>query len=465
MDFDNDFDTITPLATNNLTISSTTGLILPTGTTVQRPTGVTGLIRYNTTTPSFEGFTGSVWVNLSDSYQSKVSVSDTTPSFLSSKIVAGTNITIATNNSGANETLSITWPFTAGNGISFTSSQISLSAPVSIANGGTGQTTANAALNALLPTQTGNAGEYLTTDGTNASWAPISVSSAIAMTLATGAWISDGGGYYHQDVAHNLNTLNTIQEFYRADTSEMIRVNKVTIIDANTISVQTYGLPTFNITTVIQGGSVSTNISVQANGGSSSSASTLNFAGSGVTVSTVGGVSTINIPTPVSAILKSYTYYAFHLDSPNTSDWAINALAPATPDSVNSSLNVRQFSNTTEQGIGFSLNIPTGATEVTFRYRGRPLTAPVASATIQLRLYSRLIPSGSAIGTWSAGSLLTAVTVGTNVFFTQYTQTSTLASLSLTAGNMYQFELTRNTAVAGNLSLAWLLSELIIEFS
>lgn len=41
---------------------------------------------------------------------------------------------------------------------------------VAIANGGTGQTTANAALNALLPAQTGNNTKLLSTDGTNTSW-------------------------------------------------------------------------------------------------------------------------------------------------------------------------------------------------------------------------------------------------------------------------------------------------------
>lgn len=41
---------------------------------------------------------------------------------------------------------------------------------IPIADGGTGQTTVNAALNALLPTQAGNSGKTLTTDGTNASW-------------------------------------------------------------------------------------------------------------------------------------------------------------------------------------------------------------------------------------------------------------------------------------------------------
>ena len=42
---------------------------------------------------------------------------------------------------------------------------------VAIANGGTGQITANNALNALLPTQTGNANKYLLTNGASTSWA------------------------------------------------------------------------------------------------------------------------------------------------------------------------------------------------------------------------------------------------------------------------------------------------------
>lgn len=39
-----------------------------------------------------------------------------------------------------------------------------------IANGGTGQTTANAALNALLPSQASQAGKVLSTDGTDTTW-------------------------------------------------------------------------------------------------------------------------------------------------------------------------------------------------------------------------------------------------------------------------------------------------------
>ncbi len=50
---------------------------------------------------------------------------------------------------------------------------------LSIGNGGTGQTTANAALNALLPSQTGNSGKFLTTNGTSSSWATVSGGGAI----------------------------------------------------------------------------------------------------------------------------------------------------------------------------------------------------------------------------------------------------------------------------------------------
>ena len=71
---------------------------------------------------------------------------------------------------------------------------------VAIANGGTGQTTANAALNALLPSQGTNANKYLQTDGANSSWDAISLSTAdITGTLpvangGTGVTSSTGTG-------------------------------------------------------------------------------------------------------------------------------------------------------------------------------------------------------------------------------------------------------------------------------
>jgi hypothetical protein len=48
-----------------------------------------------------------------------------------------------------------------------------LSSTLAIASGGTGQTTANAAFNALAPSQTSQSGKYLSTNGTSTSWETI----------------------------------------------------------------------------------------------------------------------------------------------------------------------------------------------------------------------------------------------------------------------------------------------------
>jgi hypothetical protein len=65
-----------------------------------------------------------------------------------------------------------------------------LTGTLAIAKGGTGQTTANAAFNALAPVQTTASGKYLKSDGTNTSWDQIDVGSAdITGTLA----IANGG--------------------------------------------------------------------------------------------------------------------------------------------------------------------------------------------------------------------------------------------------------------------------------
>lgn len=47
---------------------------------------------------------------------------------------------------------------------------LSVSGSLDIVNGGTGQTTANNAINALLPDQTGNNAKFLSTDGANTAW-------------------------------------------------------------------------------------------------------------------------------------------------------------------------------------------------------------------------------------------------------------------------------------------------------
>lgn len=69
-------------------------------------------------------------------------------------------------------------------------SAVALAADVSgtlpITNGGTGQITANAAFNALAPSQTGNSGKFLTTNGTNTSWGTPSASTTIGNPVSGG---------------------------------------------------------------------------------------------------------------------------------------------------------------------------------------------------------------------------------------------------------------------------------------
>jgi len=72
---------------------------------------------------------------------------------------------------------------------------LTLAGTLAITNGGTGQTTANAALNALLPSQASNSGKYLTTNGTDTSWATVSSAgtvTSVAQTF-TGGLISVAG--------------------------------------------------------------------------------------------------------------------------------------------------------------------------------------------------------------------------------------------------------------------------------
>lgn len=65
-----------------------------------------------------------------------------------------------------------------------------LSATLAVTSGGTGATSANAAANAILPSQTTNSGKYLTTNGTDTSWGTVSSGSTLpagSMQMFAGA--------------------------------------------------------------------------------------------------------------------------------------------------------------------------------------------------------------------------------------------------------------------------------------
>lgn len=85
-----------------------------------------------------------------------------------------------------------------GNGSGFVASNINLTSEVTgtlpIANGGTNATTANTALNNLLPSQTSNNGKFLLTNATNTSWSFIPVGSLSATGTASSTTFLNGAG-------------------------------------------------------------------------------------------------------------------------------------------------------------------------------------------------------------------------------------------------------------------------------
>lgn len=84
----------------------------------------------------------------------------------------------------------------ASSGATITVGQLAftdVSGTLGIGAGGTGQVTANAALNAFMPTQTSNSGKYLTTDGTNTSWGTVSSGGTGANpTASVGLTVKNG---------------------------------------------------------------------------------------------------------------------------------------------------------------------------------------------------------------------------------------------------------------------------------
>jgi len=312
--------------------------------------------------------------------------------------------------------------------------------------------------------------QVLTHNGTN--WVNGTFANGSASTLLN-SWTLLSGNRYYSDFTHNLGSFNLTITMYDVATDEVILADAVKLTSANVIRVTVIGntrtiriVAIANGVSINPGGSNPAQIIVKDEGVNlpSTPHTALNFTGNVVTSNAGSGVATINIPG--TAVLRTVSFPATSFDSPNTSDWAINALAPVIVDPLNTAIPVRQFSNTTEQGVGLIMAIPDGCTSVHFHWRGKPASAPGVSSVMQFRLYRRLIPDNTAMGSWSAPFEFGNMTIPTNAYYQQYSQTISLATLGMTASNVYQFEITRRVSgVSGtNLAANFLLVELTVEF-
>jgi hypothetical protein len=207
-----------------------------------------------------------------------------------------------------------------------------LSTTLPIASGGTGQVTASDALNALLPTQAGNNGKFLTTNGSLASWAtasgtvtsvgvsgangigvsgsPITSSGTIALSLGaiTPTSVTSSGAVS----GSNLSGTNTGDQTITltGDVTGSGTGSFATTLAASGVSANTYGSSTSIPTFVVDGKGRITSASgnaVIAPAGTLSGA-TLNAS---VTASSLTSVGTLGSLTVSGAITATSSASAF----------------------------------------------------------------------------------------------------------------------------------------------------------
>jgi hypothetical protein len=113
---------------------------------------------------------------------------------------------------------------------------VTLANALPIASGGTGQTTAGAAINALLPAQTSQSGKYLTTDGTNPSWANVPSPNNGTLTMnvsgtglsGSATFTADQAGASTFTVTSNATSANTVGAIVARDGSGNFTAGTIT---------------------------------------------------------------------------------------------------------------------------------------------------------------------------------------------------------------------------------------------
>jgi hypothetical protein len=141
-------------------------------------------------------------------------------------------------------------------------------------------------------------------------------------------------------------------------------------------------------------------------------------------------------------------------------------LAPTVADNLNTGLLCRAFDDTSEEGIGFTVMVPSGSSNVVVYTTSRAATAPAGFSTFSgaYKLYGRRLPNNASPTAWSGFALGVHQFSGT--YYQYYSGSLSLAGLNGVGGLLNQFELTRDATIAGdNLTGDLYMTYLMMEFT
>jgi hypothetical protein len=317
---------------------------------------------------------------------------------------------------------------------------------LAVADGGTGASTAATALNNLLPSQTSNANKYLQTDGTNATWDAVSLSTAdITGTLG----VANGG----TGVTTSTGTTNVVLS--NSPTLVTPALGTPSALVGTNITGTASGLTAGNVTTNANLTGAVTSVGNATSLGSFSSANLLaaltDETGTGSAVfATSPTLVTPALGTPSALVGTNITGTASGLTAGNVTT---NANLTGAVTSVGNATSLGSFSSanllgalTDETGTGSAVfaTSPTLVTPVLGVATGTSFQGIIGNVTPAAGAFTTVTAS-TAIGTTSGGTGLTSFTSGGVVYAS--------SSSALATGSLLTFDGTNTLKLKNTLTL------------
>jgi hypothetical protein len=189
----------------------------------------------------------------------------------------------------------------------------------------------------------------------------------------------------------------------------------------------------------------------------------------GLTSSAVQALIDAAVDTAVSVALDAHGDFQYDADNlllPAGADWLFTTPAGGpVADTNNGALRVLLLDDTVTEGFGWQHVIPDGATSFTIDLIHRAETAPAGTRQVGTQLAVRQVPDNAIVQTPFAQINTGDLDLPANEFF-QYDQFAfTLAFFGLTAGELTQWQIGRDSAAGTNLTGDWAVAEIRMMYS